>query len=284
MVVSGTTDRRTRLRERDTTLPADLFFGATLLAGPANVVMQLSHPAVGRGVVESAVSSGQLSRHPVKRTRTTLTYLAVSLGGSEEERRLFRREVNRQHRHVRSGRSSPVRYNAFDRDLQLWVAACLYKGIKDSREALGIPMTGARADALYRQAARLGSTLQMPEDAWPEDREAFEHYWKRALERVSLDPEVRDHLLHITGLGFLPAPLRVVLGPATRFVTTGFLPQRFREEMGLPWGPRHQRHFDRLMGGIGAVVRKSPRRVREFPYNLVLRDLRRRIRRNRQLV
>ena len=257
MAVSATTDRRTRIRTRATTLPADLFVGPTLLAGPANVVMQLSHPAVGRGVVESTVSSGKLSRHPVKRTRTTLTYLAVSLGGSEDERRRFRREVNRQHAPVRSGTSSPVRYSAFDHDLQLWVAACLYKGMQDSREALGIPMTTARADALYRRAVRLGSTLQMPEDAWPEDREAFERYWKRSLERVSLDPEVREHLLHITGLGFLPAPLRVTLGPALRFVTTGFLPQRFREELGLPWGPHHQRHFDRRLGPAAVVHRRT---------------------------
>ncbi len=39
--------------------------GVGLLAGAANVVMQLSHPPVGHGVVESTVSSGQLLRHPL---------------------------------------------------------------------------------------------------------------------------------------------------------------------------------------------------------------------------
>lgn len=277
----GAIQRETARRE--TTLPPNVFCGATLLAGNANVIMQLAHPAVGRGVVESTVTSGQLSRHPVKRTRTTLTYLAVSLAGSDEERRLFRKAVGRQHAHVRSGESSPVRYNAFDGDLQLWVAACLYKGLEDSRAALGLPLGRSCTDVMYRHAARLGSTLQMPESAWPEDRAAFEQYWKQQLERVSIDPEVREHLRHITELGFLPAPLRRVFGPVNRFVTTGFLPPRFREEMGLPWGPRQQRRFDRLMGGIGAVARRSPRQLREFPYNLVLRDLRRRIRRNQPL-
>ncbi|GAA3754836.1 hypothetical protein GCM10022402_36890 [Salinactinospora qingdaonensis] len=67
----------------------EMVIGASLLAGAANVIMQLSHPAVGYGVVESTVESGQLFRHPVKRTRTTLTYLVVAMLGTDEERKLF---------------------------------------------------------------------------------------------------------------------------------------------------------------------------------------------------
>ena len=53
--------------------------GVGLLAGGANVVMQLSRPGVGYGVVESRVESGRIDRHPIKRARTTFTYLAVSV-------------------------------------------------------------------------------------------------------------------------------------------------------------------------------------------------------------
>ncbi len=45
-----------------------------------------------------------------------------------EERAFYRRQVNRSHALVRSAADSPVRYNAFDPRLQLWVAACLYRG------------------------------------------------------------------------------------------------------------------------------------------------------------
>ena len=47
--------------------------GLGLLAAGANVIMQLARPAVGYGVYESKVETGRLDRHPVKRTRTTLT-------------------------------------------------------------------------------------------------------------------------------------------------------------------------------------------------------------------
>ena len=93
--------------------------GAGLMGGTANIIMQLARPGVGYGVVESTVDSGRLFLHPVKRTRTTLTYLAVAAIGTDEERRLYRRAVDRSHAKVRSTEASPVPYNAFDQELQL---------------------------------------------------------------------------------------------------------------------------------------------------------------------
>src|SRR5271166_4598281 len=102
--------------------------GVALLAGPANVIMQLARPGVGHGVLESRVESGRIDRHPIKRARTTFTYLAVATAGSDAQKDAFRRAVNRAHAQVYSTADSPVQYNAFDVDLQLWVGACLYKG------------------------------------------------------------------------------------------------------------------------------------------------------------
>src|ERR1700734_2729420 len=98
--------------------------GAALLASTANAVMQLALPAVGYGVLESKVESGQVMRHPFRRVRNTITYLSVALMGTDTERAYYRRQVNRAHALVRSTGDSPVRYSAFDPRLQLWVAAC----------------------------------------------------------------------------------------------------------------------------------------------------------------
>jgi uncharacterized protein (DUF2236 family) len=48
-------------------------------AGAANVIMQLSWPGLGYTVAESAVHTGSLLKHPWKRARTTLQYVAVIL-------------------------------------------------------------------------------------------------------------------------------------------------------------------------------------------------------------
>lgn len=262
----------------------DLMLGAGLLAGPANVIMQLGHPAVGYGVYESRVENGRLFDHPVKRTRTTLTYLAVATMGTDEERKAYRRAVSKQHAQVRSTESSPVKYNALDPALQLWVAACLYRGVEDIYRVFAGGLDPDVAEEAYQACSRLGTTLQVREEMWPADRAAFEKYWNSALDRIAIDDTIRAHLLDITRMKFMPRPVSAAMGGFTTFVTTGFLPPRFREEMKLTWSPGRQRRFDRLMRRIGAVALHSPRPLREFPYNAYLWDLRRRIAEGRPLV
>jgi uncharacterized protein (DUF2236 family) len=258
--------------------------GAGLLGAAANVVMQLSRPAVGHGVVESTVDSGKLLLHPIKRYRTTISYLAVAMAGTEAERRQYRRAVDRSHAPVRSTATSPVPYSAFDPDLQLWVAACLYRGFEDGYRMFVGPLDDEDAETLYAACARLGTTLQVPEERWPVDRAAFERYWAQALSTVTVDDAVRDYLNTLLRLSFLPQPVGFLFGPVHSFVTTGYLPLPFRDAMRLPWNSRQQRRFDRLVASLALVVRLTPRPIRRFPYNAALWDVRRRIRQRRPLV
>src|ERR1700716_995928 len=96
---------------------ADGLMGVALLAGPANVIMQLGRPGVGYGVLESRVESGRVDLHPIKRARTTFTYLAVATQGSDAQKAAFRRAVNCAHAQVYSTPDSPVQYNGFDPNL-----------------------------------------------------------------------------------------------------------------------------------------------------------------------
>lgn len=142
-------------------------------AGTANSIMQLGWPAVGYGVYESKVDNGSVMKMPRKRLRTTVTYLSVALMGTDAERAAYRVAVNDQHRQVQSEPDSPVKYNAFSQDLQLWVALCLYYGARDFYERLHGQLDDETAEWLHGQCARLGTTLQVREEQWPEDRAAF---------------------------------------------------------------------------------------------------------------
>jgi uncharacterized protein (DUF2236 family) len=253
------------------------------LAGTANVIMQLALAPVGYGVVESRVESGQVTKHPLKRFRTTFTYISVALLGSEDERTRYRQAVDGQHRQVQSGPDSPVGYNAFSRDLQLWVAACLYYGAVDIHDKLHGPMPDDEADAFYRHAARFGTTLQVPLDMWPADRAAFARYWDEAVTRVSIDDTVREYLRGLMTREHMHPILRGNVRFNT-WVTTGFLPPQFRDEMRLSWTAADQERFERVLRRIGAVQRRLPATVRRFPFNWLLWDLRVRIKLNRRLV
>nr|WP_245677070.1 oxygenase MpaB family protein [Nocardia acidivorans] len=248
-----------------------------LLGGAANVVMQLSNPPVGRGVYESTVESGRYDLHPRKRGRTTLTYLAVAMLGTQEDRLAYRAATNTSHRTVKSAPDSEIRYNAFDPELQLWVAACIYQGVRDCQVLFFGELDEATEDDLYRESARFGTTLQMGQDLWPVDRAAFAQYWNGKLHEISVDPEVKRYLLdQVVNLGPYERKYRIALGPAHRFFTTGFLPQRFRDELGLPWSPRRQQVFEILLRALGLILARLPQRYRLYPYENYLRDMRRR--------
>lgn len=250
---------------------------AAFLGGPANVIMQLSLAPVGRGVVESTVTSGRFDLRPRKRGRTTVTYLAVAMLGTEEDRAAFRAATNTSHRHVRSGPDSPVPYNAFDPRLQLWVAACLYRGTIDSLTLLFGPVDEEFADEVYAESARFGTTLQMPERLWPPDRAAFAEYWDSTLRELSVDDEVRDYLLsQVVDMGPYRPWERRLFRRLNRFFTTGFLPQHFRDELGLPWSARKQWAFELTMRAIGRVLSVAPQSWRLYPFESYLRDMRRR--------
>ncbi|MCL2581187.1 MAG: oxygenase MpaB family protein [Streptosporangiales bacterium] len=257
----------------------DMIVGAGLLAAAANIIMQLSWPEVGYGVFESTVDSGNVFRHPLKRNRTTLTYIAVAALGTEEERKTYRTWVNKSHRQVRSTESSPVKYNAFDPELQLWVAACLYMGFEDIFRLLG-GLDEAARDEVYQSSATLGTTLQVRPDMWPADRAAFAEYWEKGLDRVHIDDSIRGYLTRLSRVEFLPAVVHRPLGRWTQWLTAGFLPPRFRDEMRFEWSDRDQRRFERLLRAIGAVAFRLPGPLRRCPFNYYLWNLRARIRLN----
>lgn len=253
-------------------------------AGAANVIMQLSRQEVGYGVAESKVDSGNLLKHPWKRARTTFQYLAVAIMGRQEDRDAFREAVNGSHRHVKSTADSPVRYNAFDRELQMWVAACLFVGLEDTYQLLRGEMTAQQADQFYRSAWTLGTTLQVTEDQWPPTRAEFDIYWNDACLRVAIDERVGDYLHDLLNLRMINPVLALPFRPLVKFLTAGFLAPVFREAMGLRWSGFRQRQFERLFLLVAFVNRFIPVFIRQGGTFVLLTDVRRRVRAHRALV
>jgi uncharacterized protein (DUF2236 family) len=258
---------------------------ASALFGAANVVMQLAVLPVGRGVAESTVDSGRVDRHPFKRQRTTGSYLIVAMLGTEAERDAMRREVNRQHSGVvRKEGEADVAYNAFDPKLQLWVAACIYVGFSVWLELARGPLTEPQRDAFYQRCARLGTTLQVPEEMWPDDRDAFAEYWWRAMDDVEMDDVTRGYLRDLANVRFLHPWARRVLARSNRLLTVGFLSERFREELGEPWTADDQRRFERFLRTALRLDRRLPAWFRHSLLNVYEWDVKRRIRRGRPIV
>lgn len=254
------------------------------LSAGANIIMQLALPGVGYGVAESRVTSGSVLHRPLKRSRTTFTYLAVAMMGTTEEKLAYRRAVNGAHRQVFSTNESPVQYNAFDPELQLWVASCLYWGFVDTYQKVHRPLTRAEQADFYQMARPLGTTLQVRQDMWPEDLDAFEAYWQNGIEKLHIDERVHEFLMIIADLKFLSPVSQLLFGKFNRFMTTGFLPPQVRKEMKLDWDERRQRKFEKSVRRLGKAVGLLPRPIRQAAYLLPLLDFRRRLAKGKPLI
>lgn len=250
----------------------------------ANVIMQLSWPEVGYGVAESRVESGSLMHHPWKRLRTTGQYLAVAILGTDEERAAYREAVNTAHRQVRSTEDSPVKYNAFNRELQLWVAACLFIFYEDTHQLLYGKMTDEQAETFYQSAMTIGTTLQVLEEQWPATRVDFDAYWNTACERIEMSPFIHDFLIDLVDLKMINPIMRFMLAPLLRFLTIGFLAPVFRDAMGFDWTETDRRRFEHLFLFVSFVNRFLPKSLRNGNYAVLMRDLRRRIRHKKAII
>ncbi|MFD1815842.1 oxygenase MpaB family protein [Rhodococcus gannanensis] len=248
-----------------------------LLAGTSNVIMQLSARPVGYGVKDSKVDEGNLFLNPARRRRTTLGFLAVAILGGAEERAAYRRATNRSHAQVRSPEGAEVAYNAFDPTLQLWVAACLYKGAEQAYERVHRPLTGAFAEQFYRQGMVFGTTLQLPRDAWPATRAEFDDYWNASLAALEVDDATRDYLMRVVRLEYLDRAVPPWLMRRRVRLVTGYLEPRFRELMQLEWSDAEEVKFARFNRRVARFLRIAPRRVRELPFTRSLRDVQKRL-------
>lgn len=265
------------------------FFAKSLMSmgttmSTTNVIMQLANPAVGYGVAHSRVDSGRLDLHPVKRARTTASYLAVAAMGNADDRRRYRQAVNRQHVQVRSDDDSPVAYNAMHTDLQLWVAACLYIGWEDIYERVHGPLCGDAREVFYRQGMVCGTTLQMPAEMWPATRDDFTTYWNDQVSRIEISDEIREFLLSIAHFGYASQRIQDRYGPAKYHRTIGYLPQPFRDALGVDWTDADQNWFDGYVGRLVARERRLPLFLSQLGFRALLLDVRIRARLGRPLV
>jgi uncharacterized protein (DUF2236 family) len=245
-----------------------------LAGGGRALLLQIAHPAVGRGVVEHSDFANRM----MDRLHATMTYVYASVFAAPDELAYVRRSVNRAHGpvHAAADDGKPA-YNAFDPQLQLWVAATLYDSMVTLYERLFGRLPLDEAERLYRDFAVVGSGLQVPPELWPADRRAFAEYWDATLATLHPTPDTREvarQLLYSRGV---PWWLRMLL-PQARLVTAGLLPPRVRAEFGLAWDDRSQQRFDSWMRWTSRIYPRVPSFLRHRPKELYLRRLRARMR------
>ena len=208
-----------------------------LKAGNANVIMQLSRLPVGHGVARSTVDSGRVDKHPIKRLRTTVSYLAVCdarhRGGTPRD---APRGQPGAHAPCTPSRPTPSSTTRSTRS-----SSC---GSRPACTGGRRTCSGCWASSFARRGPRRSTSTP---SAWarrsrspttcgrPTGRRS-RSYWEEGLRQVEMDDVTRGYLQSIAQLEFLTAPLgplgaplRPLLRPYGRFLTLGYLPEQFRQ-------------------------------------------------------
>lgn len=244
--------------------------GILIAAGGRAVLLQLAERSVGRGVARHS----DFVARPLDRLLGTLDYVYAVVFGDDDDIRAVRRRVNAAHArvHGESMADDPA-YDAYDPDLQLWVAATLYDTAILMWESIFGALDTSSAERIYREYAVLGTALQVPPGAWPADRVAFRAYFDDRVSHLTVTPETRRVARALLQPANVPAWVRAGM-PLASLLTAGLLPPEIRTAYGMNWSPTLQRRFDGWLRLLRVMVPRLPRRVRALPRDLSLARLR----------
>lgn len=241
--------------------------------GIAAVLLQIAAKGVGLGV--SAHSSFTL--RPLQRARRSIVYIYAMAFGTEAERRIVTDATHKAHSRVKG-----PGYDANDVDLQLWVAATTYWSLLTGYEEVYGKLDDETAEKIYNEFSVMATGLRVPPEKWPKDRQAFDEYWNKTVAELEITDEAKEvakdvlnPAAHLKSWG--PWLYALLSGPSARITTTELLPERIRNEFGIPSTLYTKGHYQFMKQVNKMVYPLLPESARHAPKNYYMKDFRRRV-------
>jgi uncharacterized protein (DUF2236 family) len=242
--------------------------GVLLLGGGCALILQVAHPLVAAGVAEHS----NYREDPWGRLYRTLDLTTKIVFGSTKTAREASDRIKEVHGRVKGVTKEPggrypagTKYDARNPELLMWVHATLVNtSLLVYTRYVGSLSIGEQ-QRYYEEQKLLGEQFGIPRDRQPETFADFNDYFGEMLasDRLAVTDALRD-VVDATLHPELPVVMRPVV-EAVNVATTGLLPERLREELGLPWGPNRERLMAASRVVMSALLPVLPRVMREFP-------------------
>jgi uncharacterized protein (DUF2236 family) len=241
--------------------------------GAAAVLLQIAAKGVGLGVA----AHSSFTIRPVERARRSIVYIFAMAFGTEAERRIVTDATHHAHSRVKG-----PGYDANDVDLQLWVAATTYWSLLTGYEEVYGKLDSQMANQVYKEFSVMATGLRVPPEKWPADRQAFQEYWDKTVSELEITDEARAIAMevlypssHLKNWGL--KVFSVLTGASKRVTTIELLPQRVRNELGIPSTLYTRSLYHFLKATNKLVYPLLPGVVRHAPRNYYMKDFRRRV-------
>jgi len=237
-----------------------------MLLWPRAALMQLAHPWISPTEVESG-SYGHRGWH---RWEATMMWMRMAAEADPESMAMYVREVNRVHAAVRVPDDEiHARRPTFDPGNQLWVAATWFQSMIDTYSLLVCEIDDDVRDDLLAEFAKVATFLQVREESWPADMQAFKAYRAREQARfpdrlprsdagtAPEHPLPGDMAHQVFSTYSLPRRM-VRKASRTRLLTWGMAGDALRRTYDIEWSDDHQARFL-------ATARRMKRRTALIP-------------------
>ncbi|WP_394821956.1 oxygenase MpaB family protein [Pendulispora albinea] len=235
-----------------------------LLAAGRALLLQVSHPAVGAGVVQYS----DFKRDPWGRFERTLSMLRQIVYGGDAAIATARK-LRAMHARIHGIDAHGCAYHALDREPFAWVHAATFETVLAACAHFGEPLTGDETARLYAEFRLIGNLYGVADRDLPENVDGFRAYYARMLaEQLEPTQAGRDALASMKSTPVHPRwsrawwPVFRGIGALSHFVTVGLLPSVVRERYELPWTAADARAFRAFCAAVRAGWRLVPFELR----------------------
>lgn len=251
---------------------------ALIAAGPAALLLQLSHPLVAAGVAEHS----DFHADPLHRLRATLDATLTVVFGDAHQAHEAAARVRHRHGPVRGRTHSAVGrfpagtgYRAGDPQLTLWVHTTLVWSALEFHHQFIAPLTLARRAGYQSEMNRFARLFGVPDALLPGSYQEFERYLRSMdADRVlEVGPQARSLASQLldSGASELVWPLGGLTGALASVLAAGLLPPRIRAGYGLDWGWPERRAFSTARLICRTTLPALPPQARYWPHYPVAR-------------
>ena len=159
----------------------------------------------------------------------------------------------RPSRAICPGRGS--RYHALDPDTYFWAHATFVDQVLYFADTFVKRLTRAEKEQIYLESKTWYRRYGVSDRPMPANYDEFERYWDRMIDEIVVPHQTAKYGVGYVTKGF-PRPKGVppvvwrmiapVFNPVAAFLTTGGMPPRTRDMLGLPWSERQERRYQRF--------------------------------------
>jgi uncharacterized protein (DUF2236 family) len=227
------------------------YFGDNRMAliGPRPAVLQNMLAELGQGVLDHSVFFSDTAA----RVKRSLPPIFMTVYGSDDANP--GQQVRDFHHGIKGTMPDGARYHALDPETYFWAHATFVEQVLYFADTFVKRLSRAEKEQIYLESKTWYRRYGVSERAMPADYAAFERYWDKMIgEIVVAHPTAKYGVGYVTK-GY-PCPKGVppylwravsaVFNPLAAFLTTGGMPPRTRELLGLPWSGRQERRYQRF--------------------------------------